>query len=174
MSIEAITEAGAGWSKILGRKSDWDRHFRFDAEAMNLGFVVYGVGVLIAIVLATFRIGFPPPEAMLLIVIGHLLPLVALVLSTAIVTRFALYKDSSAKFIVPGLYILALMKIIEGLAILIGVPLAGAILAIIGILGFHLARANGLPIPAAIGYGLVLFTLLAGLPIAIYMLLNAL
>ncbi|MAN76275.1 MAG: hypothetical protein CML24_03515 [Rhizobiales bacterium] len=65
------------------------------------------------------------------------------------------------------------MKLVEGLATLLGVPLAGAILAVTGILGFRLAQANGLSLPTAIGYGLALFVLLAVLPIALYMLVNA-
>ena len=157
--IETLKQAVSGWSKILGRQPDWERHFRLDAEGMNTGLVAFGGAVLIAIVLATLRLGFPPPFA--------------LMIATLAVTRITSFSGSSAKLMVPGLYLIAIMKLIEGLAALIGLPLAGAILAITGILGFRLAQANGLSLAPAIGYGLALFVLLAVLPIALYMLVNA-
>ena len=171
--IETLKQAVSGWSKILGRQPDWERHFRLDAEGMNTGLVAFGGAVLIAIVLATLRLGFPPPFAMLLIVVQHALALFALMIATLAVTRITSFSGSSAKLMGPGLYLIAIMKLIEGLAALIGLPLAGAILAITGILGFRLAQANGLSLAASIGYGLALFVLLAVLPIALYMLVNA-
>lgn len=173
MTLETLKQAGAGWSKILGRRPDWQSHFRFDAEAMNGGFLAFGAAVLVAIVLATLRFGFPPPLAMALVVVQHLLPLLALFIATGLVARLSAFSGSTASFVVPGLYLLAAMKLVEGLATLLGVPLAGAILAVTGILGFRLAQANGLSLPTAIGYGLALFVLLAVLPIALYMLVNA-
>jgi hypothetical protein len=171
--IDTIRRAGTGWSKILGKQPDWAEYFSFDADGMNQGFVAFGAAVLIAIVLATIRIGFPPPDIMLLLVAGHILPLLALVLLVALVKRIVTPNIAAARLIVPGLFMLALMKLIEGVAVLIGVPLAGAILAITAILGFRLAQANGLTLAISIGFGLALFVLLAGLPIALYMLANA-
>lgn len=171
--LETLKEAGSGWSKILGRQPDWERHFRLDADGMNAGLAAFGGAVLIAIVLGTLRLGFPPPIAMLLIIIQHALSLFALMLATLVATRVTRFSGSSAKFMVPGLYLMAAIKLIEGFATLIGLPLAGAILAVTGILGFRLAQANGLPLAPSIGYGLALFVLLAVLPIALYMLVNA-
>jgi|TARA_A100001391_G_scaffold151954_1_gene109741 hypothetical protein len=173
MTLETLKQAGSGWSKILGSRPDWEAHFRLDAEGMNAGFLAFGAAVLAAIVLATLRFGFPPPLAMALVVIQHLLPLLALFIATGLLTRFTAFAGSSARFVVPGLYLLAVMKLVEGLATLLGVPLAGAILAVTGFLGFRLARANGLTLAPAVGYGLALFVLLAVLPIALYMLVNA-
>ncbi|WP_417583915.1 hypothetical protein [Pelagibacterium sp.] len=171
--LEALKQAGAGWSKILGKRDDWKRHFRLDAEGINNGFIVFGGAVVAAMVLATLRFGFPPPFAMVLVVIQHLLSLLALFIATGLVMRFMGFSGESARFLVPGLYLMALMKLIEGVATVAGIPLAGAILAVTGILGFRLAQANGLSLPLAIGYGLALFVLLAVLPIALYMLVNA-
>lgn len=171
--IETLRQAGTGWSKILGKQPDWADYFRFDADGMNQGFRAFGGAVLIAIVLATFRIGFPPPDIMLLLVAGHILPLLALVIIVAVVKRLATVPIDTARLMVPGLFMLAIMKIVEGIAVLIGVPLAGAILAVTAILGFRLAQANGLALAMSIGFGLALFVLLAGLPIALYMLANA-
>ncbi|MAN76274.1 MAG: hypothetical protein CML24_03510 [Rhizobiales bacterium] len=70
MTLETLKQAGAGWSKILGRRPDWQSHFRFDAEGMNGGFLAFGAAVLVAIVLATLRFGFPPPLAMALVVVS--------------------------------------------------------------------------------------------------------
>lgn len=173
MTLEALRQASAGWSKILGKRSGWDAHFQFDDSGANSGFLAFGAAVVIAMVLATLRFGFPPPIAMALIVIQHLLFLLALFIATGLVMRFADFSGPSTHFFVPGLYMLAVMKLIEGIATLAGVPLAGAILAVTGIFGFRLAQANGLPLPHAIGYGLALFVLLAVLPIGLYMLVNA-
>jgi hypothetical protein len=173
MTVETLKQAGSGWSKILGKRPDWDSHFRFDAESMNGGFLAFGAAVLAAIVMATLRFGFPPPIAMVLVVIQHLLPLLALFIATGLVPRLTAFSGSTARFLVPGLYLLAMMKLVEGVATLAGLPLAGAILAVTGILGFRLAQANGLKLAPAIGYGLALFVLLAVLPIALYMLVNA-
>ena len=169
----ALTSAGTGWSKILGGKPDWQDNFRFDAEGANAGFIAYGVAVLIAIVLASLRIGFPPPDVVLLLIAGHVMPLLTLVLVTAAAVRLAGAQGASARFLVPGLYLIALMKLIEGVAVLAGINLAGAILAVTAILAFRLARANGLALGWSIGYGIAFFVLLAGLPIALYMLVSA-
>lgn len=168
--IDTLKAAGTGWSKIFSGEADWASHFRLDAEGMNAGFTAYGLAVLVAIVLVSLRLGFPPPDVMLIVVATHLVPLLALILVTTLGRRLAGFPGAVAGFIVPGLYLIALMKVIEGVLVLAGLPLPGAIAALTGVLGFRLARANGLATAQAIGYGLVLFLLLAGLPIALYML----
>lgn len=171
--IAALSAAGHGWSKILAGKPGWEDDFSFDADGMNQGFIVFGISVLIAIALVSLRIGFPPPDVMALLVAGHLVPLLALIIATSALKRIAGLERSIARFLTPGLYLLALMKIIEGFAVLFGMPLAGAIFSITGILAFRLARANDLSMAAAVGYGVAVFVLLALLPIALYMLVNA-
>lgn len=172
--MATLKAASEGWSKIFQNKPGWETDFRLDAEGMNAGFTAYGAAVLIAIVLTSLRIGFPPPDVMLVLMIGHLIPLLTLVVVTAIVRRFVGFTGSTAGFIVPGLYLIALMKIVEGLTMMIGFPLTGAIAAVTAIMGYRLAKANGLAMPHAVGYGLAIFLLLAGLPAALYMLSSAL
>lgn len=172
--IETLSQAGKGWSGILANKDGWEHNFQLDADGLNAALLTFGASVILAMVLATLRIGFPPPDITLLLLLGHVLALAALILVTTVTRRFAAPHLQGARFLVPGIYLLAAMKVIEGIAVVVGVPLAGAILAVSGILAFRLARANGLGYPISIGYGLGLFALLAGLPIALYMLVNAL
>lgn len=171
--IESLSSASRGWSDILAGKPEWESHFDLTAEGLNRAFLVYGIAVLVAIALVLLRLGFPAPGAMLPVLISHLIPLVVIVGTASLLKRFAGMPAAMANLVIPGLYIVALMKIVEGLAIVIGVPLAGAITAITAFLAFKLGRANSLPLPHAIGYALVIFLLLAGLPVALYMLVNA-
>lgn len=172
--IETLKEAGAGWSKIFSRTAGWESHFRLDAEGMNAGFTAFAAAVLVAMVLISVRIGFPPPGVMAVLMAGHVIPLVTLVAVTAIARRVVGHPGGSAGFLVPGLYLIALMKVIEAIAILAGMPLAGAITALTALLGYRLARANGFAMAPAIGYALAIFVLLAGLPAALYMVGSAL
>ncbi|WP_421953083.1 hypothetical protein [Pelagibacterium sp.] len=161
MTMETLKQVLPGWSKILGGRSGWDSHFRFDAEGMNGAFIAYGGAVLFTIVVLTLRLGFPQPAVMMIVVLGHLVPPVGLVLLTSALKRIAGVAIETAKFVVPGLYLLALLKVLEGLGILVGVPLAGAISTVGGILCYRLARVNEVGTVQAIAYGLAIFVLLA-------------
>ena len=169
-----LKNAGKGWSGILANKDGWQRNFALDANGLNFAFLAYGIGVVLTLVLASFRVGFPPPTIMALAVIAHLIPALVLVGLTVGLRRIVNFEPSILNFIVPGLLMLALLKIIEGVSLFIGIPLSGAILALTGFVGYYLARANGLGLAIALGFGLAMFVLVAGLPIALYMLVSTL
>ncbi len=166
--MDMLTQAGQGWSKILGRQSDWTSHFSLDAKGMNTGFMVYALSALIALVAAGFRFGLAAPAQTFGLVAWHVIPLLVLIIVTSIFKRLVTGGIETVNFIVPSLYLLALMKLVEAVSYLIGFSLLGAILAVTGILSFRLALANGLKWSWAAGYGLAIFALLAAWPLALY------
>ncbi|MCD7058891.1 hypothetical protein [Pelagibacterium xiamenense] len=166
--VEAITNAGSGWSKILAGKPDWNEHFAFDAPALNRGFVLYFAGVLFSIVALAVRYGMPVPVVMLIVMAGYILPVLAFIFATSLGKRVLKFEAPIVTIYVPGLYMLALMAFIGGLTLLVGVQLWGVIVTLTAFFLFRLARvAAGADFAPALGFALINF--LAGLPLALYM-----
>lgn len=167
--IESITNSGSGWSKILAGKSDWNRHFSFDATALNRGFTLYFAAVLFAIACLTARYGaMPVPMAMLILMAGYILVVLALIISASLAKRLLKFEVQVVALYVPGLYMLAFMAFFGGLTSLLGIQLWGAIITLSAFFLYRLARtAADLGYLHALAFSLVNF--LAGLPLALYM-----
>lgn len=164
---EAIKAGITGWTRILGGHKDWRQYFSFDAQALNLGFVLYFGAAALSVIALVVRIGMPAPQTAITLIAGYALPVLALVLSSSFAKRTARLEGPVTEFYVPGLLILALLGFIGALTIVIGVPLWGAILALVGVLLFKLGRAVGLAFGPAVAYGV--FNFVAGLPYSLYM-----
>ncbi|GGA40042.1 hypothetical protein [Pelagibacterium lentulum] len=171
--IDGIKHAANGWSGIMVKTNDWPKHFDLTPEGINRAIWVYFSAALLAIIVVSVRFGLPAPAIMMVEVIGHSLPVVATVIVTIIVRAISAAPAPFAAFFVPALYLLALVKIVEAITIFIGFPLLGALLGLTAFLFYKLARGNGLNMAHSVGYAIIGFLLLAGLPLALYMLVNS-
>ncbi|WP_196259934.1 hypothetical protein [Pelagibacterium limicola] len=168
MSVnETVTAAFKGWSRILGGHSDWRSFFTFDAQALNLGFVLYFAAATLSVIALVMRVGMPASQTMITLIAGHAMPVLALVISASFARRALALPNPVTEFYVPGLFLLALMNFAGAVTILIGVPLWGAILALTAVFFHKLGRAAGLAFGPALAFAL--FNFVAGLPYSLYM-----
>lgn len=158
--LTTLKDANAGWSEILVERAEWSRKFAFTPEGLSRAFLVYGAAVAIALVLWMARFGFSVPQHALPLLVVFLSPLAVLTGLGALIGRFTAPAVNITRFVIPGLYILALMTVIEGAAIAAGISLLGAITAVTGFFMFKLARANGLAFGLSLAFGAVFFVLL--------------
>lgn len=166
--IDTVKAAGKGWSAIFAREPGWRSHFDCTETGLRAGFIVYGLAVLAAILLAGSRIGPINAAVGLTAIIQHLFPILALVVSTTVLRRVNGTQVDYLGLMVPGLYLIAFIKVLEGLTVLLGVGLFGALATFAAFFMFRLARLSGIETNPAIGYAIGFFVLFAGPLIALY------
>lgn len=165
--LTTLKDANRGWSEILAGRGEWHERFAFTPEGLTRAFSIYGGAVAIALLLWMLRYGSVLPQHLMALLIVFLSPLAFLVVLGTLIARFASPQINMTRIVIPGLYILALMAVIEGVTMALGASLLGAITAVTGFFLFKLARANGLAVWPSVAFGLVFFVLLVLVRLAV-------
>lgn len=171
--IANVQAAGKGWSAIFAQEPGWRSHFDCSEAGIRTGFIVYALAVVFAIALASLRIGPINATASLPAIIQHVAPILALVVATTVLRRVSQAPVDYLGLMVPGLYLIAFIKVIEGLTVLLGIGLFGALATLSAFFMFRLARLSGVETNPAIGFAIGFFVLVAGPLIALYVLAAA-
>lgn len=77
----AISQAIAGWIKILRGDPDWREHFLFTAPGLVTALLVFALAAFLGVALASLSIGFPNLAGALAAMLVLALPLLTFVLS---------------------------------------------------------------------------------------------
>jgi len=172
--VASIKSAGRGWAALLAEKPEWRDHVDFGPEGVNAASIVYFGAVIIVMVAHIAAFGMIAPAVMVISLINFLLPALSLILATMGARKILGFATPVAALVVPGLYLHAVMLLVSGLLAIAGLGLAGAVAGLLAFFLYKLARAvPELDIGKAIAYSVLNIVLLIGLPLVIYLAVQA-
>ncbi|HWU18841.1 MAG TPA: hypothetical protein VN155_14255 [Devosia sp.] len=169
----ALSNAFAGWVKILRGDAGWREHFAFTAPGLVTAILIYFFFAFLAIAFASMNIGMPGLGGIASALIVQGLSLAALAL--AIQGTKAALKSSQPMLdlMVPGTYILVFYLIAGAFLSLIGGPILLLLWAILGYLLYRLARlATAWSLGVSLAFAVLTVLLLVAMPVTLYMLSN--
>lgn len=147
--------AADGWGDILAGKADWTRHFRFDRAGFVAAFIAYGLMAVLTFVVLTIRYGYQGPQALLSILLGFMLPLIAGLVAVQAVVALTRQRVELPTLFIPFVYMQGLILFIGALAQVAGFSIGGALVGVLAFMMLRLGRVGGgLPL-----FGAILFAL---------------
>lgn len=167
----ALSEAFAGWMKILRGESGWQSHFALGPAGLATALVIYVFFALVSIAIASIGVNMPTLPGLAAGLVVQCLSLLALLLG-ALITRSAVPgRQPLLALIVPGLYALVCYLVLGTVFSMFG----GFVLLILwlglGYLFYRLARmAAQWSIGVSIAFAVLTMALLVGMPMTLYML----
>jgi len=167
----AISQAIAGWIKIVRGDPDWRQHFVFTAPGLVTALLVFALAAFLGVALASLNIGFPSQPGALAAMLVLALPLLAFVISIFGTRALLRSPQPLLPLLVPGAYSLTAFLLIEGLLAMFGGPLVMLAWLAIAYLLFRLLRAaTDWHLAIAACCAVLSVVLLVGLRLALYML----
>ena len=170
----ALSQAIAGWIKIVRGDPDWRQHFGFTAPGLVTALLVLALAAFLGVALASLEIGFPSLPGALAAMLVLALPLLTFVLSLLGTRTLLRSPQPLLPLLVPGTYALTAFLLIEGLLAMFGGPLVMLSWLAIAYLLFRLIRvATDWHVAIAACCAVLTVVLLVGLRLALYMLSSA-
>lgn len=167
--FSALRQSIYGWMMILRGEAGWAEHFRLTLPGAATALVLFYLFAFLAVVLGSLNYGVPTPGGLVATLALQSLFLLALVIGT-FGTRYAVRdRGPVLPVLVPGLYALVFYVVLGALlSLTIAFLLPLLWLGLVYML-FRLGRmAGGWTIGVSAAFALLTVLLLAGTPIALY------
>ena len=173
--FDPVIRVFAGWGDILSGKPSWRERFDLTGRGIVLALAAYFLVYLLILMVQSGLAGRLPslPEVILSFALagGRVVALGLAIVLTRVTLRF---EAPVAALLVPSIYALAMLLVLQLLLSLFGTQLASALYGAIGYMLYRVARVTaGLGIGPSVAFAALSLVLLVGLPLGLYMLLQS-